>query len=467
MARESVVIIGAGVGGLGSALALARNGHPVTLLERDPLPARADAEEAFLGERKGAPQVHQTHAFLARLHLILRERFPDVLEALLARGAFRLPTTSNLGEPQPGDEDLEVIVTRRTTLDWVLRQAVLAEPGVTVRPATAVASLRASGAPGATPTVTGVILEDGRELGADIVVAAAGRRDPVPRWLAELSAAPTEEIHESGLMYLTRWYRLPEGFDLNKLDPKLGGDLGFVKYLGVPGDGGTLSITLAIRPDDSELRRTLSVDDGFEEACRRLPGPDQFFQFDLEPIGPVRPMGGLLNRRRRYLDETGGPLVLGFHAVGDSHTTTNPLYGRGCSLAMVGAVALADAAAAHPGDPRGRALAYEAACTAQIEPWFELSVQTDRTGADPVGRSAGALDEGNPLGTILVAAGTDPVLGRGFARLWNLVATPADLAADPAYATRGAEVLAEPEKYPVPERMGPSREELLAALAAA
>ena len=466
MQQESVVIIGAGMGGLGSALALARNGHPVTLLERDPLPARADPEEAFLGERKGAPQVHQTHAFLARLNLILRDRFPDVLEALLARGGTRLPTTANLGEPEPGDEDLEVIVTRRTTLDWLLRQAVLAEPGVSLRPNTAVASLRAVTEPGRTPTVTGVVLEDGREVGADIVVAAAGRRDPVPRWLAELGAAPSEEVHESGLMYLSRWYRLPEGFDLNKLDPKLGGDLGFVKYLGVPGDGGTLSITLAIRPDDSELRRTLSDDTGFEEACRRLPGPDQFFAFDLAPLGGVRPMGGLLNRRRRYLDEAGGPLVLGFHAVGDSHTTTNPLYGRGCTLAMVGAVALADAAAAHPGDPRARALAFETACTAQIEPWFELSVQMDRAGADPVGRSAGAPGEGNPLGTILVAAATDPVLGRGFARLWNLVATPAELAADPAYAARVAEVLAEPDKYPMPERIGPSREELLAVLAA-
>jgi 2-polyprenyl-6-methoxyphenol hydroxylase-like FAD-dependent oxidoreductase len=466
MDRESVLIIGGGVGGFGSALALARAGHPVTLVERDSMPARADTEDAFLGERKGAPQVHQTHAFLARLNLILRERFPDVLEALLAQGATRLPTTGNLGEPQPGDEDLEVVVTRRTTLDWVMRRAVHAEPGVEVRTRTTVASLVAADGPAGSLRITGARLEDGREVAAELVVAAAGRRDAVPRWLAELGAAPTEETHESGLMYLTRWYRLPEGFDLQKLDPKLGGDLGFVKYLGVPGDGGTLSITLAIRPDDGELRRALSDDERFQEACRRLPGPDQFFQFDLAPLGGVRPMGGLLNRRRRYLDDAGQPLVLGFHAVGDSHTTTNPLYGRGCTLAMVGAVALADAAAAHPGDPTGRSLAYEAACTAQIEPWYDLSVQMDRAGADPVGRSAGPPGPNNPLGTILAAAATDPVIGRGFARLWNLVATPAELATDPSYAARVAQVLAHPERYPLPGPEGPTRGELLAALAA-
>ena len=56
MERESVVVIGAGVGGLGSALALARIGHPVTLLERDPLPNRADAEEASWASARGRPR---------------------------------------------------------------------------------------------------------------------------------------------------------------------------------------------------------------------------------------------------------------------------------------------------------------------------------------------------------------------------------------------------------------------------
>ena len=56
-------------------------GHAVTLLERDPLPDRADPEEAFAAERRGAPQVHQTHGFLARFLLVeLRDRFPDVLQ---------------------------------------------------------------------------------------------------------------------------------------------------------------------------------------------------------------------------------------------------------------------------------------------------------------------------------------------------------------------------------------------------
>jgi len=87
----------------------------------------------------------------------------------------------------------------------------------------------------------------------------------------------------------------------------------------------------------------------------------------------------------------------------------------------------------------------------------------DAMGADPHG--AGDTATANPLAPVFVAAQTDPVLSRGLARFWNLLATPAELAADTRYTARAAEVLAEPERYPVPPRQGPDRAELLAALA--
>jgi 2-polyprenyl-6-methoxyphenol hydroxylase-like FAD-dependent oxidoreductase len=138
-----VIVVGGGVGGLGSALALARAGHRVTLLERDPLPELSGADEAFRATRRGAPQSHQTHGFPARLQVLLRDRFPDVLADLLAVGCTTMSTTADLGEPRPGDDDLAVLIVRRTTLDWVLRRAVLAQPGADVRTGAGVAELMA------------------------------------------------------------------------------------------------------------------------------------------------------------------------------------------------------------------------------------------------------------------------------------------------------------------------------------
>src|SRR3954452_9540809 len=101
---EHVVVVGGGIGGLGTALALGRAGHRVTVLERDVLPTIEDPDEAFAQQRRGAPQVHQTPGFLARWQVVLRERFPDVFDVLMAAGCTTMSTPATRGEPRPGDE---------------------------------------------------------------------------------------------------------------------------------------------------------------------------------------------------------------------------------------------------------------------------------------------------------------------------------------------------------------------------
>lgn len=460
--------MGAGVGGLGAALSLSRAGHKVTLLERDPLPATADAEEAFNAPRQGAPQVHQTHGFLARLQMVMRERFPDVLEQLHAAGGLDMPGVANFNdEPQPGDEDLTVLIIRRTTLEWVLRMAVVAEPNVTAITNAHVASLIAGDPVDGVPVVAGVVLDNGTEHRGDFVVCAGGRRSDVPALLAPLGVDVEENIVESGLMYVSRWYSWPGGLD-NLKEAKLGGDLGFVKFLGIPGDAGTLSVTLAIRTDDKELRRALETEDNFDRACTLLPGPDTFFKDGpLEARTEVKIMGGLLNRLRKFVDVEGNPTVLGFHAVGDAHTCTNPLYGRGCSLAMVQATLVADALADHPDDPVARAKAYEKKSHEQVEPWFDISVMMDKAGSDPKGMTLGGPADkkaANPMRAIFAAAATDPIIGRAFARFFNLLSLPQEMMSDPHVMSRVAEVMANPEKFPDAQVVGPRRHELLAAL---
>jgi 2-polyprenyl-6-methoxyphenol hydroxylase-like FAD-dependent oxidoreductase len=461
-----IVVIGGGVGGLASALALSRAGHAVTLVERDLLPPFEGVEEAFAADRRGAPQVHQTHGFLARFVLLLEERFPDIYQALLDLGCEPIALTRGLGDVQDGDDRLKVLVVRRTTFELVLRQAMLDQPGIELVTGVGVAGLEVD-AGGPRPRVTGVRLEDGTVLEAGAVVAATGRRSVLPAWFGAHGIDVAEEVHESGLMYLSRWYRHAPDFALPE-EPKLHGDLRYLKYLGIPGDGGTFSVTLAVRIADAELRGLLSDPATFDEACLHLDGPSLFFRDGaVEPLTGVLPMGGLVNRLRRFVDGDGRPLVEGFHAVGDAHTCTNPLYGRGCSLALLQAVALTDAFAAHPDDPVARAVAYEAVSAREVEPWYHASVEMDRAGADPGAPDAeprAATADGNRLAAVFAASADDPVLARGLTRMMNLLATPADLMADPAFVARSMEVIADPERYPIPDVPGPTRDELITSL---
>lgn len=464
---ERIVIVGGGIGGLAAALTLARAGRSVTIFERDELVPTATVEEAFATERPGAPQAHHTHAFLARTVVTLRQRFPDVLDRILAAGSTTLPAARNLGAPQPGDEDLVFLVVRRTTYEWALRQAVLAEPTAAIRAGAGVVGLTfdtTTASTGERPVVTGVRLADGTTIAADAVVVATGRRSALPDWLAEGGVDIAEREHQTKLMYLTRWYRRPPGDQ--PLPESRGMDAGFVKYLAVPGDNDSLSITLAIRPDDDELRRALLDPARFDEACRRLPGPDRFFaELDLDPLGPVRPMGGLINRLRTFTADDGEPLVLGVHALGDAHTCTNPIYGRGCSLALVQATLLGDAFAAFPDDPVARSREFEAASAREIEPWFHASIEMDKLTRLPSDLDARPSDgPPSPVAALFVAAETEPVLGRGLAKLFNLLVTPAELAAEAEFTARSMEVVANPGAWPVPAHPGPTRRELLALL---
>ena len=113
---------------------------------------------------------------------LLIERLPDVYADLLATGVAEAPLQTQMPDSLPdtaawpGDERLTPMMTRRSTVDWVLQRAAAAELRVTVRFGVKVTGLlTAPGRPGGLLLhVTGV-RTDGGDLAADLVVDVTGR----------------------------------------------------------------------------------------------------------------------------------------------------------------------------------------------------------------------------------------------------------------------------------------------------
>jgi 2-polyprenyl-6-methoxyphenol hydroxylase-like FAD-dependent oxidoreductase len=384
---EKVLVIGAGMAGLWTALALAPIGCEVVLLERDPPPPPGGPDEAFADwSRRGVGHLRHSHAFLARLRLIIRDQHPELLADLLAAGCRELGLEGSLTaiqqrtyRPDPIDQDLVILTSRRTTLELVMRRYVERQPNVTIRPETFVRELVI--APGSPPTVTGVLVEDAQgqqTLSADLVVDAAGRTSAAIEQLRAAGCPIGEEAEDCGILYFTRHYRLNPGAQ----EPPRGkvsatGDLEYLKFGVFPGDNGCFSITLCVPEFEQELRQRIVDPQAFDAICASIPGTAPWVDAETaQGVSRVFGMGDL-HSRWRDLAPNGQASVLGYFPVGDSLARTNPLYGRGCSFAAVGAHLLRDALAAHA-DPAARLVAYQTTSRRELRPYYEAMRDADR-----------------------------------------------------------------------------------------
>lgn len=448
-----VAVIGAGIGGLATALLLGRRGHRVTLLERERRQAGDDLDADFLDWRRPrVPQAVQPHGLLGPVRTVLRAEAPDVHADLLARGVTEYHEFDWFPAHPPyreGDDELVRLRSRRIVLEAALAAAVRREPTVQTVHGAAVRGLTV--VPGdAVPRVTGVRTDDGARR-AELVVDASGRRSPVPGWLTAAGCrAPAVESHRTGLTYLCRWYRTR---DDGPRDPGRApsGSMAPFAIAGVfPSDNRTFALHMALSTKD-RTRGALRDPAVFEAVARRFPATAAWLALDPVADTPVLAMAGLDNRWTPLADETGRPLATGVVGVGDSVVHTNPTMGQGIALTLWAAQWLADNAELTAVDPT----AYHAWTRRKLRPWFDAQVAGDRAIEQRLAAGPPLIRESAARSA---AACDDPVVMRAQAQVRHMART-----SDEAYGTeevRGhvAEWLAAHPDF-APSYDGPTREE--------
>jgi 2-polyprenyl-6-methoxyphenol hydroxylase-like FAD-dependent oxidoreductase len=468
--------LGGGLAGLSAAIGFARRGRRVCVLERDA--ARVDAREpdaVFAGwERAGVAHFRQPHNFLGLGRRTLLAEAPDVLDSVLADGAFENRQFELVpDDPRPGDEALVSICARRPVFERALRAAAAAEADVRIESGARIVGLL--GAPSSNngrAHVTGVRTSDGRTVEADLVVDALGRTSQVGSWLEELGARrPTERRTECGLLYYSRHFRLRPGVEMPLLPSLLRGPRGetgclvFVVFLG---DNRTFGLVLMVPPWDRELR-ALKSETAFMTAALAIPALVPWIHADCsEPITPVLPMGSLKNLHRSLVVD-GRPVATGIQPIGDALCHTNPTFALGASLSITHGFALA-AVAATTNDAASLALAFEETAGADAAARFDAVSDEDR---DRIrlwkGEQVDVRDPRDSLALFLrltayPASSGDPQLFRAVARRVNALDPPDALGNDEALVARAMELAGDGGPRPQP---GPSRDELLGLIARA
>ncbi|WP_395311538.1 FAD-dependent oxidoreductase [Mycobacterium sp. AMU20-3851] len=418
-----ILVIGAGPSGLYSAIALARRGHDIHLVDREPGPPRHG-----MWRRRGVMQLHHAHTFRGPVVDALAAEMADVLDDLAVCRA----------EIAYDDAGRAVaLLCRRATFDSVLRRRAERTPGVTVH----------TGHIGPVTSDGSGLHVDGAPVAADLVLDASGRG-------AGTTRAPAGTLVDCGAVYVTRQYRLL-GPGLPPVNGPIGLSLGLDGYAAIAflHDDRTFSVTIIHDGTDRRLRE-LRENVVFERAVASIPALCRWtVPGRSEPITPVLAGGRLYNG---YRGQQGRPR--GVIAVGDAVCTTTPLAGRGVALALMQARALVGLLGGKrltPAQVEGVTADFDGWCADHIKPWFDDQVYAD---THRLRRWSGVdvdLSQRLPSDLIVAAAEHDSRLGPLVQPYQRMDSSPVVLAAAEPLAR---EAFAAGWRPAIPD--GPSRAEL-------
>jgi 2-polyprenyl-6-methoxyphenol hydroxylase-like FAD-dependent oxidoreductase len=468
MAR--IVVLGAGLCGLTTALLLAHDGHDVTVLERDPVepPPTAQAWEGW--ERPGVNQFRLPHVMLARWRAEMSRELPQVLDELAVVGALRMNLLAMLPPEQrglwrDGDERFEIVTARRPVLEAALATVAAGTADITIRRGVTVIGLLTDQSVRApVPRVTGVLAEGGHTVSADLVVDCCGRRSRLASWLRAAGARqPAEERADSGFVYYARHFKTRTG-ELPESHTGLLQRHESISILTLPTDNGTWSVGLVTSSRDRAMR-ALRDPARWDAALALYPLATSWREG--EPISGVDVMAGIEDRYRSMVVDD-DPVATGVVAVGDSWACTNPSLGRGATMGLLHACGFRDVLRDNGPDDHDKLVRrFHEWTTAAVQPLYRATLWYDRhrlaeLDADAAGQPYQPDDPTWAFGLAMFAASrTDPDVARAYQSLVSLLDTTDHLLAEPGLAERITKLGGHAPNHPLP---GPRRRELLSAI---
>ncbi len=485
--KESVVVVGAGICGLCTGLALVKAGHQVTLIERDTPPPEGGPDEAFFEwNRRGAAQFRHPHAFLAVMTNLLEESFPDLMQDFWTAGArkvtFRDMLPAELEDqyvPEPGDEKLWLLMCRRATMETVFRRYAERNEDLKILSQTNVTGLMTDRDADGNLVVRGLELRDANgvqvNLEADITIDAGGRNSKIKEWLQEAGATITTEDDDAEIVYYTRHFKLRPGVEEppRRGKERSAGDLGYIKYGVFPGDNGHFAVILCLPNHEREMHEAVKDGEMFDKMCRAIPGLEPWVAAEKSsPTTHSFGFGDIHAVWHNFVNE-GKPAALNYFAVGDAALRTNPLYGRGCSTGIIHAHLLTRLIE-DVSDPLERALAFAEMTEEELRPIFKASLSDDRKG---ITRARAILegeeiDKADSFGRWLRLAFGDAIaraarenvhVMRGAMRTFNLLEPPGEFLNDWRTRLTILKYMCYGRSYNAKARVqhGPSRDEML------